>query len=297
MIRDIRTPKWQDLSGLDPELEDSMSRDERRDAIRTLVTEVERLARVEFQFAQEHPDPERTFMWDPLDYICNVLEISRVKLSRYTVELTGKRAHQINDAMKAISLPDALRGRLETHFAAMRPILESMYPFRAEPDSEQFKRCEKWVLKVVRDERSGASSVRWAIELGYANASRLKKACEFAHGFSVAELEQRIVRQLVQKFFESQPLQAVEAGQSSTEVGQTFLSAQKQAKPPLIPPPLEGGGKGEGSPASAESHGAKVFDSELECLKTELGLAGELSDDDREILEAILAERRNDKAA
>jgi hypothetical protein len=64
----------------------------------------------------------------------------------------------------------------------------------------------KYALKVFRDwkrMRSGVSRARWALELGFANPSRLSRACLLAQGMSIDELEQRVVCCMVQKFFET----------------------------------------------------------------------------------------------
>ncbi|HYF48085.1 MAG TPA: hypothetical protein VEJ63_01670 [Planctomycetota bacterium] len=208
MNQNLRTPKWQDLTGLDPELEADMDRDDRREAIRVLFREVERLARQEFDFARDNPSDERTFLWDPLDYICNVLEISRVKLSSYMRELTGMRAHEVTDRIKAADLPAKLRARLEKQFAALLPALEAIAsPLHLREgvgggvgEGDAFDRAFEFARERVREERKGPNAMRWAVELGYANPSRVHRACVLAHTTTIQALEEEILRTLVQKF-------------------------------------------------------------------------------------------------
>jgi hypothetical protein len=192
-------PRWQELTGLNPDDEASLSRDEREEAISILVSEVQQLARVEFARTTK----PRTPAWDPIDYICNHLQISRVKLSRYTVELTGLRAHEITDSIKAASLPEAVHAWLEEHFAAVAPDLRQQFAPEAAREPGTLQRAIKWVMKSVREARSGIFGAGWASKLGYANASRVRNACVHAHGISIGELEFRHVRTMVQKFLEA----------------------------------------------------------------------------------------------
>src|SRR4051812_30384502 len=96
-------PLWQKISGIDPASEDKLDSNARDAAIRKLVLEVERRATVEFERADSGliPAEERTVFWDPLARVCLQLGISRTKLSLYTRELTGMRAHEISDRILA----------------------------------------------------------------------------------------------------------------------------------------------------------------------------------------------------
>ena len=47
-VAEPTVPRWQEITGLSPDLEPYMSRDERETAIRTLVEEVQRLATADF---------------------------------------------------------------------------------------------------------------------------------------------------------------------------------------------------------------------------------------------------------
>src|SRR5438874_10480804 len=96
-------PAWQKISGIDPQSESEMSRAERNAALRKLIADVTARATVEFADEDEGdiPESERTIFWDPLQRICMQLGISRTKLSAYSRELTGMRAHEISDRILA----------------------------------------------------------------------------------------------------------------------------------------------------------------------------------------------------
>ena len=82
MCETMTASPWQELSGLYPDIEPYMSRDERETAVRKLVQEVQRIATAEFE--RKVPVGERSYLYDPIFFICNTLGISRVNLSSYT---------------------------------------------------------------------------------------------------------------------------------------------------------------------------------------------------------------------
>jgi hypothetical protein len=112
-----------------------------------------------------------------------------------------------------------------------------------------------WIVegaRAARDHRSGAFAAGFAMDLGYANISRLKKACMAAHQISLDEMEFRIVTKLVQKFFsEFQPSETDDIGDEaeSTETTERTgtLSASRSSQriklPTQTPPYKEGGEK------------------------------------------------------
>src|SRR5687768_1568239 len=120
-------PAWQKISGLNPETEQDLAPDQRDDCIRKLLVEVELLARIEFDRGDKVPKGERTLFWDPLARICALLSISRTKLSNYSRELTGMRAHELTDKIKAESLPDALAAYLQNLFNQSQRILLPLF--------------------------------------------------------------------------------------------------------------------------------------------------------------------------
>ena len=196
-------PEWQKISGLTPEREKNMSDNERDAAVRVLLKEVERIARDEFARGEDAPAGERTVFWSPLEKICRKLEISRVKLSSFSRELTGMRAHEITDRIQAEKfLKKAMFLRVEKW---LKPELEKM---RGTPRLARMKDAHhrnnmcKSFCKWVKSMRSDVLRARWAAALGFANASRLARACLLAFGISIDELEGSMVYRLVQKFLD-----------------------------------------------------------------------------------------------
>ena len=141
-------PLWQKLSGLWPKQEAKMDRNQRRESIRKLRKEYEHRIRASLdeyeceqrKAADPSPQPpsargggadtaesaeDRTFLWSPLDAICNELSIARRKLSAYMRELTGMSAQEVIDKIKAEKIARRLKEKLaarakeeyETHFA------------------------------------------------------------------------------------------------------------------------------------------------------------------------------------
>jgi hypothetical protein len=222
--RDARpTARWQELTGLTPEREEKMSADERDAAIRKLVAEVERQARLEF---------ERTVFRDPLVRVCKSLGISRTKLSGYSRELTGLRAHELTDRIKAETLPAQVREWVERTLA---PVLED-FATRVDrsrlDDDGYYIMWTRRVWRYVKAMRSGPSRRRWALELGYPNPSRLSRACLIAHGKSIDEMEFDHVQHVVQKFFEELLAERGTGFQPVKEHGQDArATGEPQAKP------------------------------------------------------------------
>ncbi len=198
-------PLWQQISGINPATEMNMGADARDAAIRKLVQEVEKRATVEFERGENGkiPEGERSVFWDPLARICLVLGISRTKLSSYSRELTGLRAHEISDRIRARrSLAKRL---LQYVMTAIAPELEKIR-LRLPPTGrlrEQHRiETQMRLVEWMKLNRKGQLRARFAAELGFANPSRLSRACLLAHGMSIEEMEGNLVCNLVQKFFD-----------------------------------------------------------------------------------------------
>jgi hypothetical protein len=198
---DTTKPLWQLISGIDPATEKDLTAEQRDTAIRKLIARTDEIIAAEH--ARSVPAGERTVFWDPIERVCAMLEISRTKLSRYCFELTGLRAHERSDRVKAARLPGDLQAAVELFVASylettVRPLLVTFR--RAVPEE-----IAGWVWETasaVKAARSGPFAAGFAMDLGYANISRLKKACTAAHQVSLDEMELRIVTKLVQKFFD-----------------------------------------------------------------------------------------------
>jgi hypothetical protein len=261
------TPRWQIITGITPDNEADMPCAEYIDRMRKLIKEVERLADDEFCRAADDKDSQRTVFWDPIDFICNHLEISRVHLSRITLELTGLRAHEITDRLKGRVLPLVVKMWVDKKFSGMQEALNRIFPPEEAAKPEALHRCVKMVTRALREERSGNFATSWACELGFANPSRAKNACKHAHQVSIGELEERHVRTLVQKFLEPQ-IAAASALPETTKT-QSHEDSKKEEK--------------QQQPA------AQPID-RLKALQKEMGLEENLSPEDEAALNQILKE-------
>ena len=197
-------PAWQKISGLNSETELDLAPEQRDDCIRKLLVEVELLARIEFDRGDKVPKGERTLFWDPLARICAVLSISRTKLSNYSRELTGMRAHELTDRIKAESLPAALSAYLQNLFTIHNALLKSLFNSFAHDPATQREKFFQAVQRFVKTSRSGPARAHFAATLGYANPSRLTRACLLAQGKSLEHLESELLDPIVQKFFDEQ---------------------------------------------------------------------------------------------
>jgi hypothetical protein len=198
-------PLWQKISGIDPASEDKLDSNARDAAIRKLVLEVERRATVEFERADSGliPAEERTVFWDPLARVCLQLGISRTKLSLYTRELTGMRAHEISDRILARR---TLKAKVTANVEALllpelARMMKEVRPPKNAPEIYKVDTASRFV-KWMRSLRAKERRVRFAATMGFANPSRLSRACLLGLGMSIDELEARAVCTLVQKFFE-----------------------------------------------------------------------------------------------
>jgi hypothetical protein len=223
-------PLWQTISGIDPKREAEMSADERDAGIRKLVAEVRTRAAVEFEREDlgKIPEGERSIFWDPLQRICGQLGISRTKLSSYSRELTGLRAHELSDEILA---KRRLQGRLECWVKMMvGPELELMRGVFSKARIDlAFKRMwgarfAKW-LKGIRSSGKGS----FAATMGFANYSRLSRACLIAFGKALDHMELDLVVQHVQKFLETEGLtQRREERKEQQQKKESVLTAEAQ---------------------------------------------------------------------
>ncbi|HYG76259.1 MAG TPA: hypothetical protein VEK08_14740 [Planctomycetota bacterium] len=222
-------PRWQQISGITPEREASMTDDERDAGVRALLKEVQRLARQEITRGEKAPKGERTVYWEPLERVCRILGLSRTKLSSFSRELTGLRAHEITDRIKAETLPALMHARLEKELQPLRSLIERKAERSRAQDPAYILKWVRYCLRIVRTARSGSARGRFALELGFPNPSRLQKACLLAQGMSIDELEDLILTDMVQKFLKG----IAEPARTS----ETKPAANKgQPKPPVMTP-------------------------------------------------------------
>jgi hypothetical protein len=181
-----------------------LSRTERNAALRKLVAEVTARATVEFADEDngEIPKSERTIFWDPLQRICMQLGISRTKLSAYSRELTGMRAHEISDRILAKrKLKERLRARIEYYLRSEVEFLREELT-RGEIFFEQLGGETRDLVRLLKSRRKFERAASFAVEMGFANFSRLNRACLLAFGKSLDQIEAELVCTHVQKFFE-----------------------------------------------------------------------------------------------
>jgi hypothetical protein len=214
-------PAWLRIAGADPNRR-GLPLTERRAAFRKLLAEVERLARIELALAHEDGPGERTFLWDLVASICNDLEISRVALSRMLWQFSGMRAHEVTDRLKARLLPRQLKERLQGRFSMIKDILADLALGNGDnPEdlrsAETFDRCARKARALLRAERSGSAAMHFAAELGYANVSRVQRACTLAHGISLNQLEECLIDDMVQKFLDELHAEVTGEAQPKTE--------------------------------------------------------------------------------
>ena len=192
-------PLWQKLTGLTPDREAKMTPDERDAAIRLLVKDVDQRARAEFERGRTAPAGERTVFWEPLERICLQLQISRTKLSSYSRELTGMRAHEICDRIKAADLARIVQIYINETLAKEVRILHNTPAAQLRKQEFRVKAIAQF-RRFLKQQRSGDQRARWALQLGFPNANRLRRACLLAHGMSIEQLENQIMTTMVQKF-------------------------------------------------------------------------------------------------
>ncbi|HYG77346.1 MAG TPA: hypothetical protein VEK08_20235 [Planctomycetota bacterium] len=231
----LKLPRWQEISGLRPERLDKMSDDEYDAGVRALLEEVKRLARKDFARGENAPSGERTIFWDPLERICRVLEISRTKLSALSRELTGLRAHEITDCIKAQTLPARVHAWLSRELTPMLQQLEERIDRKKLSDQYYLIHLQHRCWKQLKETRRGPARARWAMELGFANPSRVQRACLLAQHMSIEELEARLFSAMVQKFFERLKQDGA-ANSKDARPEATAASGQKPAHPPVLTP-------------------------------------------------------------
>lgn len=198
-------PLWQQISGIDPQRENEMDADARDAALRKLIKEVEKRATVEFERADagKIPEGERTLFWDPLARICGQLGISRTKLSTYSRELTGMRAHEISDRILAKrKLAERLAAWVKDFAGRELELARDMFS-KAHIDDDFRSSWMKRLAKGMKSKRQGDSRAHFAAQMGFANYSRLSRACLLAFGKSLDHLESELVCAQVQKFFDA----------------------------------------------------------------------------------------------
>jgi hypothetical protein len=157
---------------------------------------------VEFSITDPEIVDTRTFQWDPLERVCGVLGIARVRLSKYCREASGLRACEMTDRIQAEKLPEVLKPWLEARLKPLLATLRQRIDIRHIDSEEYHIRIAAMLTKQIRESRSGDNAMAWATSLGFASPSRLKRACLLKFQSTVEQHEAALVRYHVQKFFE-----------------------------------------------------------------------------------------------
>jgi AraC-like DNA-binding protein len=177
-----------------------MTRQERRVAIRKLVRHVEKMGR---EILAEHAgDPEkneRSYLWDPLATICFELGIARRKLSSYSKELTGMAAHEIIDKIRAEDVKAKMREDLVRFVKRNWP-----HPGGKMQDwkySSTLRWEFYWTLRRQRDGAPDYEASVVAMQYGFPNEARYRRACVLCYGKTPRQLAFEILAAIAEYFW------------------------------------------------------------------------------------------------
>lgn len=193
--------KWQEISGLTPEVEAKMTRQERRIAIRKLVRHVEKMGReILAEHASDPEKNERSYLWDPLATICFELGIARRKLSSYSKELTGMAAHEIIDKIRAEDVKAKMREDLVKFVRRNWP-----HPGGGNRHDWKYSSSLRWEFYwTLRRQRDGAPDYEAsvvAMEYGFPNEARYRRACVLCYGKTPRQLAFEILQAIADYFW------------------------------------------------------------------------------------------------
>jgi len=207
-----QTPQWQLLTGLTPEAEEKMSPEARDAAIRKLLADVERRAQAELDRANNCPEGERTPYWDPVEAACQDLGISRVKLSKYARRLTGVRAQEIGDKLKAKLIKPKLEALVaeELDFWWRCFGLERCDSAHRMLYTEVKRNVERDFRDYMKRRMRKDNAPLVALKLGFSNITRLRKACILAFGTTLDAVVKQIASDMVQKCLKQRERQLLE---------------------------------------------------------------------------------------
>jgi len=195
---------WQEISGLTPDAQKSMSRKERRAALKKLMRYVQAEIDVELKEAKEDPDG-RSHCWTPIPAICARIGIAEVGLSRLSKEFSGLSASEMVDVVKAKGLKERLREWLrDAYNKVYGPGGGDMTDFA---DAEHLIQFGMWrrILTLRRLNPDHHKNVR-AIEWGFASFRRMTRACQEVYKKNVDQLEFEIIAEFAKYFYAARHL-------------------------------------------------------------------------------------------
>lgn len=222
----MSNPQWRIISGFTPELEKTLDGKERRAALRAICKAAEQEIRAELHIASQDDDfpGERSFLWEPLPNVCRRLEISQSALTRFLKEFNGLTATQLVDKIRAENLREKFRKDLiafvTNNFGA--------------PGRQAHTKIAFWQkLKSLRRDPS-FSLASYAIQLGFANYSRMYRACLLKFGKTPTQIEDEILNEMAEFYTVASALEARKNGTITEPCNDAWTQAEKSRADWLI---------------------------------------------------------------
>ncbi len=191
-------PKWMVASGMYPEV--ALDLAERRKRVRIIHTTAVLIIRRELKRHEVDAfKAERSIFWDPVAEVCQAMEISQSKLSRFCKELTGNSLSQVIDSVRAEGLKRKLRAQIKGF------LVSGFRGFKVSGESKAQCAClgTKWeVWEALKASRKWPefSQNTWAQEVGFASYRRLYRACQVIYGMTPHQLELALIEERVSEF-------------------------------------------------------------------------------------------------
>ena len=208
---EAKRPAWQKVSGMKPE-QTPVSRDELRVQERRLVKAAKILIRKHLRMYDSDPEKaDRSPYWDPLDEVCEDLEMAKKALSKHCKHLTGLTAGQLCDAVRAEfvkgKIREGLRAKLQGFFESRErtagqassgtPVtakrngtknVSSLHTVQNKPD-----RWEVWAYLKKQRRNPEWTINTWALELGFSCYIRMYRGCVAAFWKTPRQIELELI--------------------------------------------------------------------------------------------------------
>ena len=198
-------PKWMMVSGFFDELH--LDAAERRRRVRIIYTSAVLIIRRELKRHEvDEFRSERSVFWDPVSEVCQSMEISQSKLSRFCKELTGNSLIQVIDSVRAEGLKrklrDGIRTFLKDGFSGSQVVRLSGLA-KTETSSAHgaclgTEKVDKWaVWEALKAGRKWPefSQNTWAQEMGFSSYRRLYRACQVVYRMTPHQLEMALIEE------------------------------------------------------------------------------------------------------
>jgi len=211
------SPLWQELVGFSKRTERGVAPGERAAGIRRLLKAVQRVTKFELDaelarrggewLGKNAEDPDACFAWDPLRAVCFHFGLAKTALGAWAWEVWGMSGPQIADRLKCAGVDKRMRDE-------MREFVFGILREREKGDRRDFQRLSSdvfWDWK--KSKRGQAFNTSRAAKYGFTSYSRFGRACVLTFGVEPAELEWRVVQELVREFL-SAPVERVSSESS-----------------------------------------------------------------------------------